>query len=268
MTLLMHSAARPGAHNARTSSAGLVACFIERENKGLSCLESFFSQDDFSKQHQELSFWGLGVAKEERMGDKIDEWQIDGFHSSAEEKNKRCTHFRKKKLWKETCDWCGCFIRHTDYTVFSLKERYWLWGVVCRETAINKLKKKLTIMKVCCVAFKLNYSVLPFCFISTRVFLSWWIKGTTCDVTTGCCKGLNIESLTYNNDANHSLAQLGRSTDQSNETYLSKLTMKSYIRIHIPFSAALTEMPHLNAELREREKMSLDSAAEILIPLS
>lgn len=44
--------------------------------------------------------------------------------------------------------------------------------------------------------------------------------------------------------------------------------MKSYIRIHIPFSAALTEMPHLNAELREREKMSLDSAAEILIPLS
>lgn len=26
------------------------------------------------------------------MGDKIDEWQIDGFHSSAEEKNKSDAH--------------------------------------------------------------------------------------------------------------------------------------------------------------------------------
>lgn len=30
--------------------------------------------------------------EEERTGDKIDEWQIDGFHSSAEEKNKRDAH--------------------------------------------------------------------------------------------------------------------------------------------------------------------------------
>lgn len=51
-----------------------------------------FSRDDFSKQHQKLSFWGFGVAEEERMGDKIDEWQIDGFHSSTEEKNKKDAH--------------------------------------------------------------------------------------------------------------------------------------------------------------------------------
>lgn len=51
-----------------------------------------FSRDDFSKQHQKLSFWGFGVDEEERTGDKIDEWQIDGFHSSAEEKNKRDAH--------------------------------------------------------------------------------------------------------------------------------------------------------------------------------
>lgn len=51
-----------------------------------------FSRDDFSKQHQKLSFWGFGVAEEERMGDKIDEWQIDGFHSSTKEKNKKDAH--------------------------------------------------------------------------------------------------------------------------------------------------------------------------------
>lgn len=88
----MRSVARPGAHDARTSSPGLVACFIERENKGLSRLESFFSWDNFSKQHQKLSFWGFGVAEEERTGNKIDEWQIDGFHSFIEEKNKKDVH--------------------------------------------------------------------------------------------------------------------------------------------------------------------------------
>lgn len=107
MALLMHSAARPGAHDARTSSAGLVARFIERENKGLSQLESFFPVDDFSKQHQKLSFWGFGVAEEERTGDKIDEWQIDGFHSSAEEENKRDAHkvfFMFREFEKVTYD--------------------------------------------------------------------------------------------------------------------------------------------------------------------
>lgn len=69
-----------------------------------------FSQDDFSKQHQKLSFWGCGVAEEERTGDKIDEWQIDGFHSSAVEKNKRDAHkasFFFLMFWeleKVTCD--------------------------------------------------------------------------------------------------------------------------------------------------------------------
>ncbi len=62
-----------------------------------------FSRDDFSKQHQKLSFWGFGVAEEERTGDKIDEWQIDGFHSSAEEKNKRDAHkvfFYVSRVWE------------------------------------------------------------------------------------------------------------------------------------------------------------------------
>lgn len=63
-----------------------------------------FSRDDFSKQHQKLSFWGFGVDEEERTGDKIDEWQIDGFHSSAEEKNKRDAHkvffFHVSGVWE------------------------------------------------------------------------------------------------------------------------------------------------------------------------
>lgn len=61
-----------------------------------------FSRDDFSKQHQKLSFWGFGVAKEERTGDKIDEWQIDGFHSSTEEKNERDAHkvFYVSRVWE------------------------------------------------------------------------------------------------------------------------------------------------------------------------
>lgn len=50
-----------------------------------------FSQDDFSGQHQKLPFWGFRVAEEEKTSDKIDGWRIDGFQSSAEEKNRRCT---------------------------------------------------------------------------------------------------------------------------------------------------------------------------------
>lgn len=50
-----------------------------------------FSRDDFSAQHQKLSFWGFRVAEEEKTSDKIDGWWIDGFQSSAEEKNRRCT---------------------------------------------------------------------------------------------------------------------------------------------------------------------------------
>lgn len=88
----MRSAARPGAHDARTSSAGLVACFIERENKGLSRLESFFLGTIFHNSTKSFPFGVFGVAEEEKTGDKIDEWQIDGFHSSTEEKNKRDAH--------------------------------------------------------------------------------------------------------------------------------------------------------------------------------
>lgn len=72
-----------------------------------------FSQDDFSKRHQKLSFWGFEVAEEEGAGDKIDEWQIDGFHSSSEEKKTRKMHMRfffiiVLELEKVTCDWWRC----------------------------------------------------------------------------------------------------------------------------------------------------------------
>lgn len=38
-----------------------------------------FSRDDFSAQHQKLSFWGFRVVEEEKTSDKTDGWWIDGF---------------------------------------------------------------------------------------------------------------------------------------------------------------------------------------------
>lgn len=54
-------AARPGTHDARTSSASLVAGFIESKNKGLSCLESFFFSRQFFRIAPKaflLGLWG------------------------------------------------------------------------------------------------------------------------------------------------------------------------------------------------------------------
>lgn len=56
----MRSAARPGARDTRTSSPGLVACFIERENKGLSRLESFFLRTIFQHSTKSFPFGVLG----------------------------------------------------------------------------------------------------------------------------------------------------------------------------------------------------------------
>lgn len=79
-------AAHPDAHDTRTSSAGLVACYIERENKGLSRMESFLFLGMIF-QHSTKSF-PFGV-----LGWPRTEWAIKlmngRFHSFAEKKNKR-----------------------------------------------------------------------------------------------------------------------------------------------------------------------------------
>lgn len=71
MTLLMHSAARPGAHNTRTSSASLVACFIERENRGLSWLESFFLRMIFHTSTKSFPFGVLGWLRKREQAIKL-----------------------------------------------------------------------------------------------------------------------------------------------------------------------------------------------------
>lgn len=82
----------------------LSLALLRGKTKGWAGRNHFFSRDDFSTQHQKLSFWGFGVAEEERTGDKIDEWQIDGFHFTAEKKNKRCTSgfffFNVSRVWQ------------------------------------------------------------------------------------------------------------------------------------------------------------------------
>ena len=82
----------PRRHHARTSSAGLVARFIERENKGLSRLESFFLGTIFQNSTKSFPFGVSGWPRRRAQSDKIDEWQIDGFHSLTEEENKRDAH--------------------------------------------------------------------------------------------------------------------------------------------------------------------------------
>lgn len=67
----MRSAARPGAHDARTSSAGLVACFIERENKGLSWLESFFLRTIFQNSTKSFPFGVLGWSRRRERAIKL-----------------------------------------------------------------------------------------------------------------------------------------------------------------------------------------------------
>lgn len=67
----MRSAARPGAHDARTSSAGLVACFIERENKGLSRLESFFLGTIFQNSTNSFPFGVLGWPRRRERAIKL-----------------------------------------------------------------------------------------------------------------------------------------------------------------------------------------------------
>lgn len=71
MALLMRSAARPGAHDARTSSAGLVARFIERENKGLSRLESFFLGTIFQNSTKSFPFGVLGWTRRRERAIKL-----------------------------------------------------------------------------------------------------------------------------------------------------------------------------------------------------
>lgn len=129
MALLMHSAAHPGAHDARISSTGLVAGFIERENKGLSRLESFFLRTIFQNSTKSFPFGVVGVAEEDRIGDKIDEWQIDGFHSSVEEKNKRdaqgfsCFESLRKLLVTDE-DTCLCYHSIVLLTVAAIVLHY------------------------------------------------------------------------------------------------------------------------------------------------
>lgn len=67
----MRSAARPGAHDARTSSAGLVARFIERENKGLSRLESFFLGTIFQNSTKSFPFGVLGWTRRRERAIKL-----------------------------------------------------------------------------------------------------------------------------------------------------------------------------------------------------
>lgn len=67
----MRSAARPGARDARTSSPGLVACFIEGENKGLSRSESFFLRTIFQHSTKSFPFGVLGWLRRREWAIKL-----------------------------------------------------------------------------------------------------------------------------------------------------------------------------------------------------
>lgn len=88
-------AAHPNAPDTRTSSTGPVACYIERENKGLSGMESFlFLGMIFQHSTKSFPFGVLGWPRRE--------WAIKlmngRFHSFAKKKNK--TRILKKKKIK------------------------------------------------------------------------------------------------------------------------------------------------------------------------
>lgn len=90
MALLMRSAARPGAHDARTSGAGPVARFIERENKGLSRLESFFFLGTiFQNGTKSFPFGASWWPRRRERAIKLMSGRLMDFIPSLVEKNKR-----------------------------------------------------------------------------------------------------------------------------------------------------------------------------------
>lgn len=105
MALLMHSAARPGAHDARTSSTGLVARFIERENKGLSWSESFFLRTIFQSSTKSFPFGVLRWPRRREQAIKLMNGRVMDFIPPLRRKTGKMHEFYiVLEFEKVTCD--------------------------------------------------------------------------------------------------------------------------------------------------------------------
>lgn len=124
MALLMHSAAHPGAHDAHTSSAGLVACFIERENRGFSRLESFFLWTIFHTSTKSFPFGVLGWLRRRERAIKLMNGGLMDFIPLPRRKTREI-HIRFSYMFwefeKVTYDWWQCLVHHNS--TFSKSSR-------------------------------------------------------------------------------------------------------------------------------------------------